>query len=331
MYFHVLRELSVSEFYDRLLYLIYKNNYHRRFSPKIYKYFEDLLNEDEWLSVLERLTEHELLKINYELCCPLTGGTIKIFDEYDQIPLDSEEMCGDCGEVFTVTNSDIYITYNFRSGFTPDEKKDDDSTIRDKTFNGENGVGRGFTLDDYKNYPERVFETIIRERRDEINSIIKKIRDASDTTSKGRLFEDLSEKLLTSPYMKVACRDYRYSTGEIDLAFNVKKYESTLFQSFPDLIIVECKNWNKKVGASEIRVFASKMAFVKTTIGFFMSKNGITGNDDHVRDATGIVKEEHGKGNIIILMKCDDIENILSKKLNLYKLLEKKYFKARIP
>jgi Holliday junction resolvase-like predicted endonuclease len=330
MYFTALEKLRVSESYDKLFYLIYTNNYHKRFSPLVYRYFIEDLNEDEWLSVLNILTKHNLLKINYELCCPFTDETIEIYDRYDQIPLESEVICNNCCEEFSVTTNDIHITYKFEDHFLPDRNQTSECTVLGETNKGSKDIGQEYTLENLKKYPERIYERLINERKEELNTIINKISEATDPTAKGRLFEDLSERLLISPYLKFLYRDRRYSTGEIDLVFEVVRLEGTIFHNFSDMIIVECKNWNVKVGSPEIKLFSKKMDDVKTNIGLFLSKKGITGKDN-INDAKGTIKDEWKVDEkIIIVICCKDIINIISNNINLYKFLKEGYYEVKI-
>ncbi len=61
----------------------------------------------------------------------------------------------------------------------------------------------------------------------------------------------------------------RTSTGEIDLVFKVKRLEGTLFDNFSDILIVECKNWERKVSVNELRSFADTMRNTDATVGIF--------------------------------------------------------------
>jgi len=338
MYFPVLERLKeFNEFdvddlnlFDDILYLIYRHRYQTRFHPRVYRYFGIKLDESKWIFILEKLSQLGVIQINYELCCQNSDETIEIYHKYDDIPLNSTKLCINCDEEFIVDEDDIFITYSFNNSFKPvcnhNHRGDDFFRIEQSTNKEKKNL---FTLDDYKQYPERFFERIINDRREELKNLLNKALSSEKNTDKGSLFEDLAEKFLSSPYLELYERNKRYSTGEIDIVFKVRTYEGTLFQQFEDILIVECKNWVGKVGSSELKVFAIKMKDVNTNVGIFFSKMGITGNNSS--DAKGVIRDQwRAEKKAIIVINYEDIENVLSGEINLYELLMKKYYDTKL-
>lgn len=335
MYFPVLEELresdvSVKEIkqLDSLLFLIYDKGYHQRFNPRVYRYFGIEVNEKVWLSLLEKLSRVGLIQINFELTCPYCDETIEVYDSYDSLPIDQSKSCPNCGEAFTVSEKDIFITYSFKETFKPFH-----SSIEKSPFFRENPqVDSKFTLEDLKLYPEVVYNTLLNSRKTDLINLLNDMANGNEISSreKGDKLEYLAKKLLESPYLKFIDMKKRTSTGEIDLVFEVKRLEGTIFHSFSDILVVECKNWEKKVGADELRSFADKMRDTDATVGIFFSRYGITGDSEFVRDAKGVIRDKwKTERMIIIVLTYDDLRNVIEKGMNLYKLLKERYYKVK--
>jgi len=336
MYFPVLEELkeynvSISDIkqLDSLLFLIYDKGYHRRFNPRVYRYFGIEVNEKVWLSLLEKLNQVGLIQVNFELTCPYCDETIEVYDSYDILPIDQSISCPNCGEAFTVSEKDIFITYSFKESFKPNHL-----SIENNQFFRERSqqVDSKFTLEDLKLYPEVVYDTLLNSRKADLINLLKDITNDNEMSSreKGDKLEYLAKKLLESPYLKFINMKKRTSTGEIDLVFEVKKFEGTLFQDFSDILIVECKNWNNKVGAKEIEAFAYKMKDTNTNVGIIFSRYGITGDPEFVRDAKGVIRDSWKRDKmIIIVLTYDDLRNVIEKGMNFYNLLKERYYEVK--
>ncbi len=90
-----------------------------------------------------------------------------------------------------------------------------------------------------------------------------------------------------------------------------------LFREATGDIIIECKNWNKPVSASEIRDFHGKLVKYKSLLGIFVSKNGYT--KDALKEILDIYQRE---GRLIIPLDLSDLARL--KKENLLKILLQK-------
>jgi len=336
MYFPVLeklKEYNISIEYikllDNILFLIYDKGYHQRFNPGVYKYFGIPVNESEWLSSLEKLRSCGLLQINFELTCPYCDETIEIYDDYDKLPFDQSKNCPSCGETFKVSEKDIFITYKF----TENLKQSYKGTKETPFFPEISKEETKYSIEYLKQYPEMVYDTVLNGRKTELINLLNSIDSGYkiNNREKGDNLENLTENLLKSPYLNLLSKDERTSTGEIDLIFEVKKYEGTIFQDFSNILIVECKNWEKKVGANEIRTFADKMHDTRANVGIFLSKSGVTGKSDFEKEAKGVIRDKWKTENIIIIvLTYDDIKNVVYGKKNLYELLKEKYYEVKL-
>ena len=335
MYFPVLEKLresdvSVKEIkqLDSLLFLIYDKGYHQRFNPRVYRYFGMEVNEKVWLSLLEKLSRAELMQINFELTCPYCDETIEVYDNYDSLPIGRPKNCPNFGEAFTVSEKDIFITYSFRETFKPSH-----SSIERSPFFRENPQEDSkFTLEDLKRYPEVVYDTLLDSRKTDLINLLNDLAGGNEISSqeKGDKLENLAKNLLESPYLEIIDIKKRTFTGEIDLVFEVKRFEGTIFNNFSDILVVECKNWETKVGANELRSFADKMRDTDATVGIFFSRSGITGDSEFVRDAKGVIRDKwKTERMIIIVLTYDDFRNVVEKGMNFYNLLKERYYEVK--
>jgi Holliday junction resolvase-like predicted endonuclease len=173
-------------------------------------------------------------------------------------------------------------------------------------------------------YPELVLNETVNSQRDKLRNLLEQINNPKNNDDIGLMLENLARNLLESPYLKFNRERRRCKSGEIDLDFTVKKFPTTLFDEFDYLLIVECKNWNKKAGASDLRIFRDKMREVGAKVSIFFSKQGITQPANIVIRDSWLVDKQ-----IMLGFDAKDLDRIINKSENLYKMLNDKYFAVR--
>lgn len=179
-------------------------------------------------------------------------------------------------------------------------------------------------FDQLRLYPEVVIDRTINDVRPKLKVLLERLKNPEKEDDLGVLLEDIAHLLLESPYLELNKKRRNCIAGEIDLDFTVKKFPTTLFEEFSYLLIVESKNWRKKAGAPDLRIFRDKAREVKSNIGIFFSKNGIT------RDAEVIVRDTWMLDEIIIVVfDVKDLDKIINKSENFYTILHKKYLAVR--
>lgn len=165
----------------------------------------------------------------------------------------------------------------------------------------------------YYFFQKAIFNELINERKkllEEILHII--IIDECNSQNKGKIFEDLACNLLRSPYLEFHSRDKRTPTGEIDLTFSVYKIPATLFNNFSDILIAECKNWNSNADAPSMRTFISKMEDVRSNVGVFFTKKGITGDYSNSTDGKGVIKNKWLEKKLMVLeFDLGDVKDVI--------------------
>lgn len=179
-------------------------------------------------------------------------------------------------------------------------------------------------FDKLRLYPDIVLEETINKSRNRLTELLRRVNNPKKEDNPGLLLEELAKVFLESPYLKLNRERRRCETGEIDLDFTVKRFETTLFYEFSYLLIVECKNWTNKSGAPELRIFCSKMRDVGATIGILFSKNGIT------RDAKGIIRNSWLQDRVVVVtFDAKDLDQIINGSDNLYEVFHQKYLAVR--
>lgn len=101
-----------------------------------------------------------------------------------------------------------------------------------------------------------------------------------DPYRKGKLLEDLLVLLLkTIPGFRHASARRRNEDEEIDVVVRNESTDPFWMNERTSYILVECKNWTRKVGAAEMRSFLWKLArkYNRARLGIFIAPSGFTG------------------------------------------------------
>jgi Restriction endonuclease len=100
---------------------------------------------------------------------------------------------------------------------------------------------------------------------------------------------------------------------EIDIIFWNEQLANG-FVSFGSKVIVECKNWARRVDSSDIAWFAWKMRLGGVTDGILIAANGITMNKSRREDAVAILAMTNSDepSRRIYVLTLEDIEGVSS-------------------
>ena len=156
------------------------------------------------------------------------------------------------------------------------------------------------TLDDYKEKLKKFTES-----------------NSSSTVSnkeKKESLEELVSFISKKTNLFTVYENIKTSTNEIDLLLSLKKpIGSIIFEKMialnNDGVLLECKNYNKKIDVTWIGKFYSLLRTSKTRIGIIFSYRGFTGTN--WKDGVGLVKKIFLIDNTIILdFSLKDFEKI---------------------
>lgn len=146
-----------------------------------------------------------------------------------------------------------------------------------------------------------------KEQSDQINNTITQLIDGTfpSEKSKGEAFEKVIEDIFCVHKLFRVETNIRTSTNEIDLLLIPTLYGTSLIEFVFNRflvgnIIVECKNYNKKVDVTWIGKLASLLDISKVGVGLLITKKGITGRGNW--DAgKGLIRKVSLRKNIIII------------------------------
>jgi dCTP deaminase len=142
-----------------------------------------------------------------------------------------------------------------------------------------------------------------------VASLISQVLEASGI-EKGRALERMAAELFqTIEGIKVLKTNARLQAEELDVV--VQNDNSDRFWRFlGSPIIIECKNWSRKVGASEISVLFDKLESLSPDAhtGIIIAPNGVSG--DSYRDAILKIREKRQRGRYLIVLSREDLEEI---------------------
>lgn len=150
----------------------------------------------------------------------------------------------------------------------------------------------------------------------ELGARIAAVDAAVTANEKGNRFEELAEYLFEHlSGVEVRERDVLLPSEEIDIVLWNAQLEDVL-RPWDPMILVECKNWSKPVGAPELAWFIHKMRERGLAHGIFIAANGVTGNfargDGSGNGATGIIMTALKEKIRVIVVTMDDIRALQS-------------------
>ncbi|WP_301049691.1 restriction endonuclease [Lactobacillus intestinalis] len=151
--------------------------------------------------------------------------------------------------------------------------------------------------------------------------------------TKGKLLEELISALFKDGYPALfeVRRNCKTSSNEIDLQLNwTQAAEKINFlpigNNWGDSFLCECKNYADKAGVTYVGKFYSLMCYTKTTLGLFISWNGVTGENNSWKDSLGLIKKlALGDNKYIIVLNKDDLKKIRNQETNIFDLIREKY------
>lgn len=145
--------------------------------------------------------------------------------------------------------------------------------------------------------------------------------------SKGKLLEDLTAALFCEKMFTVR-QNCRTSTNEIDILLDWSKLARecnlhTAYPCFGDLLLCECKNYDKAVGVTYIGKFASLLISSHANIGIMVAWEGITGSGWNY--GCGLIKKlALAKECRIIVLDKNDLRSIRNKSKTIYSIVHEK-------
>lgn len=156
--------------------------------------------------------------------------------------------------------------------------------------------------------------------------LLERVTDESaDTYSKGEIFEELASYLLLLipglvPQRKVMPEDKVFE-NDIVVA-NISRSSNLASELLGRHFLVECKNWNKSVGTSEVGYFLHRMRLTHAKFGIMFAREGISGDDDGKQYAHSLIRRTfHEDSAICIVLDKRDLDTLAEREIGIWSML----------
>lgn len=151
--------------------------------------------------------------------------------------------------------------------------------------------------------------------RPRINQYILQAQTGADSNVRGRALENAARQLIECVPGIVGCIanavDYAEG-GEIDLLFANRAHDKG-FWFLPTAFLVECKNWQSRVGSQELRVLVDRLQERACSHGILFAANGITGDPGDLTAAHHQISRALEDGRHVIVLSLSELEGVTSR------------------
>jgi hypothetical protein len=145
---------------------------------------------------------------------------------------------------------------------------------------------------------------------DQILEFLRQGDEAPTAVEKGRAFENLTCYVFGAvPGITITMRNALnvFESEEIDVAF-WNDLDPNGFDFLPRIILVECKNWSRTVGAQDVSWFDSKLQARGLGFGILIAARGITGDAAAKTAAHKVVSDALGDQRQIIMFSREELQ-----------------------
>jgi hypothetical protein len=147
-----------------------------------------------------------------------------------------------------------------------------------------------------------------------ISQLLAQGRNGRTRVEQGKALEDLICYIFERvPGITLTIQDEKnvFETEELDLPFWNDRIEGSLpHASFPDILLVECKNWSSTVESEEVSWFVSKLRSRGLPFGMLVAANGITGRQQARTAAYSVVAQASLEGRRIVQLTETDLTTL---------------------
>jgi hypothetical protein len=151
---------------------------------------------------------------------------------------------------------------------------------------------------------------------------------AATAQAQGQAYEDLVAYLFDEvPGLRVE-RDLTspLKTEQVDIAIGNPEGGAGI-QLLPNVILVECKDWDRPVDSSTLGYFINTLANRGVSCGILVAAQGVTGDPDKRSAAYGLGPAASARGIRVLVITTDDILALTCSE-DLVQLLEGRYLRA---
>lgn len=166
-----------------------------------------------------------------------------------------------------------------------------------------------------------------------VDKLFKELEESIDIkgTNKGKILEKIVDEIFLSTNMYKNKINIRDSSNEIDVLVDLNNLGEIESDILPDImkqnrqIIIECKNYNRKIDVTWVGKFHSLLRNRKKKLGIIFSYYSLKGIG-HWDSARGLTKKIYLKEGIAIInITKNDIEKIVKNDTCIVTIIEEKY------
>lgn len=145
------------------------------------------------------------------------------------------------------------------------------------------------------------------------------------TTEIGNRLEHLAAYLFLLvpgwvPFAKV--KPYDQSAEHDVVVSNLNRTGNLSAELFGRHFLVECKNWQKPIGVSQVGYFLYRMRLTHCKFGVIFAKGGVTGNEDEKVAARALIRRAfHEDGSICVVLSSQELNDMVDGKITFWPLL----------
>ena len=147
-----------------------------------------------------------------------------------------------------------------------------------------------------------------------VRALLRQGDHARTKAAKGNALEELVCYLFDLiPGVTVTVRDQKdpAQSQEIDVAVrNGRAAGGLIATDFPEMILIECKNWTAKVTSMEVAWFYTKLRLRGLPFGILVASKGITGDRQDLTNAHSIISLALRDKCSIVVITRQEIEAI---------------------
>jgi Restriction endonuclease len=142
-----------------------------------------------------------------------------------------------------------------------------------------------------------------------IEAYVEAGTNGATTADQGRALEDLIGYVFTQvPGISITRRNEMnaFQTEEIDVALWNDGHPDGFF-FLPNIILVECKNWSRRVSSAEVSWFDTKLRNRGLNFGVLVAANGVTGDSAEITAAHSIVAAALREGRRLVVIRSEEL------------------------
>jgi hypothetical protein len=119
--------------------------------------------------------------------------------------------------------------------------------------------------------------------------------------------------------------------SEFDLILSSRNLDDPVHRELGSYVLVECKNTDKRVSASQVRNFSAKVRYARCTSGVLVTRTGLTGEQGQgvIHAAYAARKTYHRDASVIVLIDGSDIQSVIDGRVGFRDLLMQRYEQIR--